>query len=625
MSRTAAAGLQRPVRTGELPAALAWRSFGFQAALLLVITGALYLNSIGNRYAFDDGPMVQQNEYVQRGLRGIPSILSTDSFSSLYHQLGGSQELSAGRYRPLSLVTFAVEHQIFGADPHAEHAVNVLLYLLLVYFLFRLLRTLLPQAGDLAFLTVFLFAIHPAHTEVVANIKSRDEILSLLFLVLTLISLLRWAGRERGRRTDLALALGFYFLALLSKEYGLAFLVLIPMLLVLFRGMSVRRSLGRTLPFLGVAALYVVIRLKVVGFGTVENTDILNNPYLHATGAEKWATRLYILLRYLLLLLRPYPLSSDYSYNQIPYRNFSDPGVWISVLLYLGIIAAGVVLWRRRHWLAFALAFYLLNLLMVSNLLVDIGATMGERLVFHASLGFTLAAAFAVLKGFQALRGGAGSRLAYHGLLLALLVLCAAVVIPRNAQWKDDTTLFLHDVKVVPNSVLANGNAGRACVVLADEEKDESRKNALLSTALIHLRKAVELDPGCVNAWFYLGNAYDRLGDYDRMEAMWNEARARFPQHPNFRTYDPVLANRFGSQGVRRAQAGDYRRGAELLEKALHYAPGDAWLWYRYGRVLLLLPDREKADRAFRRALELDPGMTEARQALEDRPVPDRH
>ncbi len=100
MTRTDRAG-RRAIARAESPSSLfPWPGFPVQAVFLLVVAAALYANSTGNLYAFDDGSLVQQNEYVRQGIRGIPSILATDSFSSLYRQLGGKQELSAGRYRP---------------------------------------------------------------------------------------------------------------------------------------------------------------------------------------------------------------------------------------------------------------------------------------------------------------------------------------------------------------------------------------------------------------------------------------------------------------------------------------------------------------------------------------------
>ncbi|MCE9537843.1 MAG: hypothetical protein K8R85_01315, partial [Bacteroidetes bacterium] len=155
-----------------------------------------------------------------------------------------------------------------------------------------------------------------------------------------------------------------------------------------------KESIISTIPFLLVAIIYLIIRFSIVGKGgAVDNPDVLNNPFKFATTPEKWATKIEILNDYLRLLFYPNPLSSDYSYNTIPYTNFSNGWVWTSIMVHLSMIAATFVLFFKRNILSFAFAFYLLHLFLVSNFLMDLGATMGERLVYHSSFGFAIAIA----------------------------------------------------------------------------------------------------------------------------------------------------------------------------------------------------------------------------------------
>ena len=233
--------------------------------------------------------------------------------------------------------------------------------------------------------------IHPIHTEVVANVKGRDEILSFIFIMLTLAFALR--HDEKGRLRDLALGMAAYFLALLSKEYGLTLLALLPLAFFVARRRSALESLRRTLPFVLVAVAYVSLRIAAIGLNSATQTDVLSNPYIFASPAEALATKLAVLLRYLGLLFFPYPLVSDYSYRQITYVDFANPLPWLSLAVHAALLAWGVVLALRRDVRAFGVFFYLATLAIVSNLLLDIGAFMGERLVFHASFGFALVVA----------------------------------------------------------------------------------------------------------------------------------------------------------------------------------------------------------------------------------------
>ena len=96
-------------------------------------------------------------------------------------------------------------------------------------------------------------------------------------------------------------------------------------------------------------------------------------------------------------MIFPHPLSADYSWHTIPYNSFGDALVWISILVHVAIVYYFFTLLKKRSWIAFAIAFYLAHLFLVSNLAMPIGATMGERLVYHSSLGFVMVEAFLLL------------------------------------------------------------------------------------------------------------------------------------------------------------------------------------------------------------------------------------
>jgi len=166
--------------------------------LFAALSFLLYINTFNHKFAFDDAIVITQNSFTQQGLAGIPELVTTDFFMGIYGESG--MELTGGRYRPLSLVMFAVESHIFGdkkdkpagqpvnAKPgqvfysynaFVGHLFNVLFYAFSVFLLFQLLRRWFPERPFIALVSTLLFAVHPIHSEVVANIKSRDEIMSL--------------------------------------------------------------------------------------------------------------------------------------------------------------------------------------------------------------------------------------------------------------------------------------------------------------------------------------------------------------------------------------------------------------------------------------------------------------
>ena len=165
----------------------------FYLIFLFIFSFIIYGNTFQNEYALDDGIVITQNHFVQKGIAGIPDILTHDSFFGWLK--GANNDVAGGRYRPLSLVSFAIENSIFGNNPGASHFINVLLYAVLGMSVFILLNRLLiikqtqfSNLIHLPFLTALLFIAHPVHTEAVANIKGRDEILSLLFSIIAIIN-----------------------------------------------------------------------------------------------------------------------------------------------------------------------------------------------------------------------------------------------------------------------------------------------------------------------------------------------------------------------------------------------------------------------------------------------------
>ena len=601
-----------------------FNSFKMQALLLLVIGLIFYANSFNNEYALDDGIVIQKNEYVQQGFRGIPKILRTDSYDSFYKQMNAKQQLSGGRYRPLSIVTFAIEQQFLGTNDKLQliengtfirHFINVLLYILSVLVLLHFLRTFIFKDTPLvAFITSLIFLIHPIHTEVVANVKSRDEILSFLFIILTFIAVLRY--QESKEKKQLFFGSFFYFFALLSKEYAVTLLVLIPMLLYVFKGNTLRDCIFSTIPYLLVAAIYLFIRFSIVGKGgSIENPDVLNDPFKYATASEKWATKFEILNNYIRLLFYPHPLSSDYSYNTIPYTNFGNGWVWASILFHLSLIGATIVLFLKRNILSFALAFYLLHLFLVSNFLMEIGATMGERLVYHSSFGFALLMGISINTALEKTNEINTKKIVEIVLGVLLVGWFATIVIPRNAQWKNDTSLFIADAETVPNSALVNGNAGKAYIDLSERPENKAQEKELIQKSIYYLNRSTSIHKEYVNGYLNVGVAYFKLQQYDKARENWDIAKKLYPNNP-FLKADLKL---MGTVYYNHAMAIGIKQPAEaikLLEQALEVDPGNANYWYNLGGVSYTAHDFEKARNAWSKTLLLDPSYELAKQGM---------
>src|SRR5678815_608922 len=205
--------------------------------LLALFAFLLYANTLGHGYVGDDNLAISQNPNIQHGITGI---------FKLFTQPYRDQCFGGCLYRPLTLSFFSLEWMMAPKNPFIGHLMNVIWYAATGALLYLTLKRLMPdQNRAIAFIACLLFITHPVHTEVVANIKSRDEILSLFFV---LLSIHQYAGWYKTNHWKSILFAGLAFLAaLLSKEGAITATVVFPFIGWLFYkksfGSSVKSSL----------------------------------------------------------------------------------------------------------------------------------------------------------------------------------------------------------------------------------------------------------------------------------------------------------------------------------------------------------------------------------------------
>ena len=590
--------------------------------ILAVIGLVFYSNTLLNQYALDDNGVILGNEYVQKGVSGIYDIMTNDAYSSYLQQMHSSQSFVGGRYRPLSIVVFAVEQSLFGNSAFVRHLANILFFIAtifaLYYFLSNFLLKKIPRGEDCAFLATILFAIHPLHTEVVANIKSFDEILSLFFILLTLIFSLEYI--KQAKRKFLYVAMASFFLALLSKEYAITLVVLLPMLFYLYPGERKKGAISSSIPYFVTAFVYIVLRFKSVGIPHSDSTvRYLNNqlrmdPYYLATPIQKFATEWYALGKYIFMLFVPYPLACDYSYNQIPYHNFSDITVWLSLFAYIGILYWGYKLLKKKDIMAFPIFFFLLMLVPVSNFFINVGAVYGERFDYHASLGFVIVISYLVFRLTRKIAFSARKK-AITAALAVLMIVFAFETIGRNADWENDNTLFMHDVKIVPNSEFADCNASVGYINLSTQKGNEARKVQMLDTAILFCRRAIDLDKSFPDPYINAGLAYYYLSNLDSAKYFWDIIQlGLYPNHPKVKMYQPLLAKSYLNK-ARVVGANNPLIAIAEIKKGISEDSTIADLWYNLGGAYFSIHQYDSARYAWIKTLQLKPEQTIANNA----------
>jgi tetratricopeptide (TPR) repeat protein len=475
----------------------------YQVLIISVLTFLLYANTLTHDYVLDDKAIISQNPITQQGIHGIGQLLT-------HPQYFGAIDKQTRLYRPVPMMTHAIEYEIFGMNPHAAHLINVILYVLLCVLIYRMFCLWFEENHPaLPFLAALLFMAHPIHTEVVANIKGRDEILVLIFCCCSIIFSFRFI-REKLIRS-LIFSILLFGLALFSKEDALPFLVIIPLTLFYFSKAGRKRILYVSASMVVITLAYVYARSCV--FEGASPYHFFRS-YFHYTASRSdgLATAMGTFSDYFRLLIFPHPLVWSYTWNQIPLISWVNWKALTSLALLFFLTVYGLILLPKKNLVSFCILSFLLSWSIVSNILFPISAVFAERFMFIPSLPFVIALAYFILKlsGLQN-----GNIFPVRSDLSAAGVICLAVfslifigyslkTVSRNSAWKDDFTLFSHDIRYQPENVLANFFLGGE-YVRKSIHAVQPEKKVLEDKALYYLSCTSTIDSGFYEGYFLSG------------------------------------------------------------------------------------------------------------------------
>jgi len=424
-----------------------FRDVRFAALMVGLLAALVYANSLANGFAYDDDPIIVENESIQ-SLEALPRAV----LSSYWPGLGGE---TASLWRPVTTAAFGLQHVLGGGSPIVFHAVNVLLHSLVTMGVLVLLVHLMPLAA--AWLAAVVFAVHPVHVEAVANVVGFAELFSTAAVMGAMILHVRSPERS-GWRVSLAIGL-LYALAFGAKESA----VTLPGLVFLVdaaRGRLALTDLPRYLRarwrvylvMLVVALGLLAARIPILGAIASPTgpmgADILYEIPRIWTLAEVWT-------HYVRLWVFPLDLSADYVPNVIPISFGWNATNITGVVLALGILTSALAAWRRpsltpggssARIAGFAVVWFLVTISPVSNALFLSGVLLAERTLYLPSVGL------AALSGWLVLW------LLRRRLRLAVGVLAGAVVLgsvrtwTRSPTWRDSESVFLTMLREQPHS-----------------------------------------------------------------------------------------------------------------------------------------------------------------------------
>ncbi len=601
-------------------------------SLITVLSFIAFSNTFKNDFVFDDKFIIVANKLIQN-LHDISTLFTSDYWYGPRLAKRLSTE-KGSLYRPVVLVTYALNYASGGLKPFGYHLTNLLIHIVVTAVLYLLARKL-NFSWNIALAASALFAVHPLHTEAVTGIVGRAELLMALGVLLSLFWYIK-GGAPAQLRLGYALASWTAFAAaLLSKEQAM----MVPFLLILY-DLSVRRGPGKWTEFVPralfrysgyfiILAAFLFLRAVVlgdalgVGSGKISFVD---NPLAHVSTYSRLVTALKVAGKYLWLFFWPANLSLDYSYDAIPMStSFWEWGVVGGSLACAGLLS--LALWSyffgsRRFF--FLIGFAALTFLPASNLLVPIGTIMGERLFYLPSAGLLLALAAGWDKLLTEARWGGFRQLARPTGLAALSVILVAFTVRallRNQDWRDDYKIFQSALRVAPRSAKMHYNFGAisgntdvalkeyadAFRIYPDYPKVNPEVSGTFGSALLKkdrideaieaLERAAALGTEMPAFYYNLGYAYTKKGEWKKAEESYRKSLVLDLQ-------DPAPSN---SLSFVLWKQGRYEEALAAANEAIRLKPSFVEARFNRARALEGLGRIDEAIAEFERVLKLKP------------------
>jgi hypothetical protein len=521
-------------------------------AMLLVAAFALGAACSGwnNGFALDDVHIIFENQRVHH-LTGA---------WQLFGQTYWPPEEGAALYRPLTMLAFAVQWVTGNGSPLPFHVTNILLYALVSVLVYRL--AILVVSRDAALIGAALFALHPVHTEAVANVVGQEE---LWVAALVLFGVTRYIQvRRAGRMSVLDIVLLFfvYLAACMFKEHAIVF----PGLLVAAELAVVRENatLGarakthwKLFAALAVAGMtFVALRTMVIGHVATGGSNVL---LLGAPFMTRLFTMLNVFMEWLRLLIWPATLSADYSSRRIDIATSFDASMVAPIMVFTSAAAIAWHVRKTNPGVTFGLFWAGVTLLIPSNLILVTGFVLAERSLFLPSAGLAICAGVAGVHLWKAMsERGRVPRLATAGLFVGLLTLGGLRSATRNIVWHDNERLFRQTVLDVPTSF-------RAHWMLAEYLTDAGQTREGLDEMLLAVVLGRKNDPGLLS---FAADRFSMANQCPRAMGMYRKALA----------IDPTLPELRFNASVCLLQLGKFEEAKALARQGLTVTATDAHL-----------------------------------------------
>ncbi len=591
----------------------AWKELRLPLFLIIAVSLAVYANALANGFVYDDRTQILSNLWI-RDARFLPNIFLSDEW-------GFRSGNTSNYYRPIMHVVYMLDYHLFGLRPWGYHLVNIIFHAgssVLVFLIARvLLKEYKPASKFLSapLVAALLFAVHPIHTEAVVWVAGITDLSYSFFCLLSLYLYIRSEGRFNTRYY---LSIAAFFLGALCKEPALTLPgILISYDLLLSKERPGFSTIAKRYALFALAvAAYFGLRLYALGgrmaptAGHGEHMDYMNLLLLLATYFKKLAV----------------PVDLKIFYDFRPEGSLSDASVPVAIIIIALIVASFYIAYKKDRLAFFCLLAITIPLAPCLYTPAITGPSMlGERYLYLPSAGFVMLVSILISR----LAGSKARSIALY-VVLSLAAMYSAGTIMRNADWKNEYTLWLDSAKKSPGSADAHNNLGAALIDMGmyDKAQEETSQAVALKPyfaeahnnlgislfhlgsndkALAEFLQAVDLKPDYGEAYDNLGVAYAKIGQYNlAVGAFLNALKC-----------NPFPDDTYKNLGIAYTNLGMADKAIGAYEESLRVRPDDAEVHNNIGIVYAGKEDMKSAIEHFQTAARLDPGNPRFRENLE--------
>lgn len=394
-----------------------------------------------------------------------------------------------GNYHPLTVLSLAFNYAISQLDPFSYLLINYLLHIINTLLVFRFIYLIGGKNIFVAAFTALVFGVHPMHVESVAWVSERKDVLYTLFFILSLIQY--WKFLESGKRIDLWVCFGLFVLSLLSKPAA----VILPLVLLLLdywkgRDFTVK-MITEKIPFFILSLLFGIITVKIQSADAIAGLNVYSV-------TDRLFFACYVPMTYFIRFFIPYPLSTFH-----PYPSSGDLGLPV-LLSPLFIVLLTFLLWkmRKNKVIVFGFLFYIINLLLVLQIL-SIGLTIvSERYTYVPYIGIAFMLSMLLVKSKTV---PAKPILAAGCIFIAVMGFMA---FQQTKVWKNSDTLWSNAIKYFPNAPHARTNRANHLSKAALKTADRAEAERIYQTAFEDCRVALEVKKNFAPAYECRGLMY---------------------------------------------------------------------------------------------------------------------